>query len=148
MSHPLSLPKLIHPVSLVLAGIVGSVLVAEALPAPQTEPQIMQLQARPIEKVEEVNGAAVLGIATLGSAGVGIALTALHERDRRNRSSFQPQKISRKANPKLQRQLLRLLHEDHQAAERLVNYAALKNPGHNADWYVEKVIYDLRRDRH
>jgi hypothetical protein len=145
MSHPLSFPKIVHPVSLLLAGIVGSVLVTEALPNTD-RPQNLQQIATPIEEVQEVNGAAVLGIAALGSAGIGVTLTALHERNRRSPQpkAFQPSK----ANPKLQRQLLRLLHEDRQAAERLVSYARLKYPGHNADWYVEKVIYDLKRDRH
>jgi hypothetical protein len=145
MSHPLSFPKIVHPISLILAGIVGSVLVSEAMPRAQTLQQVSPIA--PVEEVREVNGAAVLGIAALGSAGLGMALTAMHERNRR--LPVQPKTLKTgKANPKLQRQLLRLLHEDRQAAERLVNYATLKYPGHNADWYVEKVIYDLKRDRH
>jgi hypothetical protein len=146
MSHPLSFPKIVHPVSLILAGIVGSFLVSEALPdRVQTLQQVSPIA--PVEEVQEVNGAVVLGVAALGSAGLGVALTAMHERNRR--SLVQPKAFKTgKANPKLQRQLLRLLHEDRQAAERLVNYATLKYPGHNADWYVEKVIYDLKRDRH
>ena len=152
MSHFVSLAKFTHPISLLLAGIVGSVLVAEAMPAPRTE-TIMQLTRPNTEEVQEVNGAAVLAIAALGSAGVGVALTALHERNRpskkRTSNSRSNASIgSMRANPKLQRKLLRRLHEDQRVADRLITQATFKYPGKSPDWYVEKVIYDLERDRH
>ena len=49
-------------------------------------------------------------------------------------------------NPKLRRELLRLVH-DRQTAVRLMNGTANSNPGRSANWVAEKVIYDLKRDR-
>jgi hypothetical protein len=152
MPNLVSLAKFTHPISLLLAGIVGSVLVVEAMPAPRTE-TLMQMTRPNTEEVQGVNGAAVLAIAALGSAGVGVALTALHERNRLSskRTSnrrFSAPTGSARANPKLQRKLLRLLHEDARVADRLITQASFKYPGKAPDWYVEKVIYDLERDRH
>ncbi|MBW4517267.1 MAG: hypothetical protein KME11_18830 [Timaviella obliquedivisa GSE-PSE-MK23-08B] len=152
MPHLAALAKFTHPVSLLLAGIVSSVLVAEAMPAATSE-TLMQLTRPNTEEVPEVNGAAVLAIAALGSAGVGVALTALHERNRpstkrTSNSRFSIPSSSARANPKLQRKLLRLLHEDARVADRLITQASFRYPGKAPDWYVEKVIYDLERDRH
>ncbi len=152
MPHLVSLAKFTHPISLLLAGIVGSVLAVEAMPAPKTE-TLMQLTRPNTEEVQEVNGAAVLAIAALGSAGIGVALTTLHERNRpsnkrtSNRRLAAPTSAAR-ANPKLHRKLLRRLHEDARVADRLISQATVKYPGKAPDWYVEKVIYDLERDRH
>jgi hypothetical protein len=152
MSHLVSLAKFTHPISLLLAGIVSSVLVAEAIPAPRTE-TLMQLTRPNTEEVQEVNGAAVLAIAALGSAGIGVALTALHERNRPSYKRTPKKRLGTpthitKANSKLQRKLLRLLHEDVRTADRLITQASFRYPGKAPDWYVEKVIYDLERDRH
>lgn len=151
MSHLISLAKFTHPISLLLAGIVSTVLVAEAMPAPRAE-TLMQLTRSNTEEVQEVNGAAVLAIAALGSAGIGVALTALHERNRpfkkHTNSRFNVPPGSPRASPKLQRKLLRLLHEDARVADRLITQASFRYPGKAPDWYVEKVIYDLERDRH
>jgi hypothetical protein len=145
------LARFTHPVSLVLTGIVGSLLVAEAMP----KPNLMQLRPSAEEvrgvEVSEVNGGAVLAIAALGSAGIGIALTAAHELSRPGKQGSAParnQPAAIKANPQLRRKLQRLLPEDRRIAERLITQIALKHPGKSADWYVEKVIYDLQRDRH
>jgi hypothetical protein len=83
-----------------------------------------------------------------------VALTALHERNRPSRKRVSNRRRSnvptgsRRANPKLQRKLLRLLHDDARVADRLIIQASLRYPGQAPDWYVEKVIYDLERDRH
>jgi hypothetical protein len=171
--------RFVHPVTLVLSGLLGTALVTEALSFPKAEPQSMQwmqirgaagsdrlAQANPFTQPDNqpnqpINGAAVLLLATLGCAGLGATLTTIHNYQNRDRQlshrqrprplqSFTPDKAFNpgKANPKLQRQLVRLLREDRQAADRLVKSAELKHPGHSADWYVEKVIYDLSRDRH
>lgn len=47
----------------------------------------------------------------------------------------------------LQKKLLTLLHDDGDTANRLLSQVKLKNPHKSTDWYVEKVIYDLERDR-
>jgi hypothetical protein len=143
-----ALARFTHPVSLVLTGVVGSLLIAEAMPAPQAE--LMQLRPN-AEEVRQVNGGAVLAIAALGSAGIGIALTTAHElkRPARQRSQSRNNPVAAiRANPRLQRKLMRLLHDDQKVADRLVAQTALKHPGKTPDWYVEKVMYDLQRDRH
>jgi RNA 3'-terminal phosphate cyclase len=144
-----ALARFTHPVSLVLTGIVGSLLVAEAMPAPNAE----LMQIRPTtEEVREVNGGAILAIAALGSAGIGIALTAAHELNRPAKQRSAPVRrnptAAVKVNPQLRRKLQRLLPEDRRIADRLIAQMALKHPGKSTDWYVEKVIYDLQRDRH
>lgn len=52
-----------------------------------------------------------------------------------------------RASRQLQHQLLRLLEGDRNLAMRLLSQVKMKNPGKSIDWYVEKVIYDLERDR-
>lgn len=51
-------------------------------------------------------------------------------------------------NPSVQRKLLRLVGDDRRTVMRLVNQLRLKHPGYPEDWYWEKAIYDLDRDRH
>ena len=45
----------------------------------------------------------------------------------------------------LQRQLMTIVHGDRTTADRLVSYEKRRNPGKTEQWYLEKVIYDLRR---
>jgi hypothetical protein len=47
----------------------------------------------------------------------------------------------------LQAKLVRQLNGDVQAANRLIALAKTKNPDKSMDWCVEKVIFDLQRDR-
>ena len=47
----------------------------------------------------------------------------------------------------LQIKLVRLLNGDVKAANRLIALAKTKNPDKSIDWCVEKVIFDLQRDR-
>ncbi len=51
------------------------------------------------------------------------------------------------ASPKLQKKLLILLHNDRTTANRLLAYTKQKNPHQSVNWAMEKVIYDLERDR-
>jgi hypothetical protein len=145
-----SLARFTHPVSLVLTGVVSSLLLMEAMPAPKAALMQMQPAGEVREADGEVNGAAVLAIAALGSAGIGVALTTLHERNRTSKPLVSTRRITltSAASPRLQRKLLRLLHEDQRVAERLIAQATIKHPGKTPDWYVDKVIYDLQRDRH
>lgn len=46
----------------------------------------------------------------------------------------------------LNRELLEIVR-DRDIANRLVNLAKLNYPGKSEEWYLEKVIYDLRRGR-
>lgn len=93
-----------------------------------------------------INREAVLGVAFLGSAAIGMSLTAIQERHRPARPTSSGDNFY-SANPRLQQQLLRLLHEDRGAAVRLMSQAQQKYPGRSPNWYIEKVIYDLERDR-
>lgn len=54
---------------------------------------------------------------------------------------------SGQANPRLQKKLLRLLHNDRNAAHRLLSHVQQTHPDRSPNWVVEKVIYDLERDR-
>jgi hypothetical protein len=50
-------------------------------------------------------------------------------------------------NRALQGDLLTLLKGDVPAAKRLLLQQRQRNPGKSDNWYLEKVIYDLERDR-
>ncbi|MEL6382983.1 MAG: tetratricopeptide repeat protein [Cyanobacteria bacterium J06626_18] len=50
-------------------------------------------------------------------------------------------------SPAVQRKLLRLVGDDRKIAVGLVKRLKLKHPGKPDDWYWEKAIYDLGRDR-
>lgn len=47
----------------------------------------------------------------------------------------------------VQNRLLTLVADDRKTAIRLVNQLKMRNPGMPEDWYWEKAIYDLERDR-
>lgn len=47
----------------------------------------------------------------------------------------------------IDRDLLKALQGDGELAERLLDQARLKHPGKSERWYIEKVIYDINRDR-
>ncbi|MEH2276673.1 MAG: hypothetical protein V7K40_18265 [Nostoc sp.] len=67
--------------------------------------------------------------------------------------SSQPQgKVSRAyfsdpKNRELQKRLLVLLHGDVTTAKRLLRQQRHSHQGQSDNWYLEKVIYDLERDR-
>jgi tetratricopeptide (TPR) repeat protein len=52
-----------------------------------------------------------------------------------------------KVSPAVQQKLLRLVGDDRRIAAGLVERLRLKHPGMPEDWYWEKAIYDLERDR-
>ena len=45
----------------------------------------------------------------------------------------------------LRRELLTLVHGQEDTAQRLIDLEKTKHPGHSESWYLDKVIYDLRR---
>ncbi|MGK7923929.1 MAG: hypothetical protein AB4290_01525 [Spirulina sp.] len=47
----------------------------------------------------------------------------------------------------IDRDLLEAVNGDAKLAERLLEQARFKYPGKSESWYVEKVIYDINRDR-
>ncbi len=50
-------------------------------------------------------------------------------------------------NRQLQHQLIGMLRGDVATAKRLLKQQRQLNPGNSDNWYLEKVIYDLERDR-
>ncbi|WP_242055459.1 hypothetical protein [Nostoc flagelliforme] len=48
----------------------------------------------------------------------------------------------------MQSDLLTLLKGDVATAKRLLLQQRRRKPGQSDNWYLEKVIYDLERDRH
>ena len=50
-------------------------------------------------------------------------------------------------NRQLQSELLTLLRNDTATAKRLLKQQRQQHPGKSDNWYLEKVIYDLERDR-
>jgi hypothetical protein len=46
---------------------------------------------------------------------------------------------------RLQHELLILVRGQSDTAERLINLEKIKHPGQSESWYLDKVIYDLRR---
>jgi hypothetical protein len=50
-------------------------------------------------------------------------------------------------NRNLQHQLIQMLRGDAALAKRLLRQQRQINPGRSDNWYLEKVIYDLERDR-
>ena len=103
------------------------------------------------EVAEKVSPSEVaIALAAVGGAAVGAVLIA---------SSVKPLKQTGlnlgtkdaigidQASRKLQQKLMRLLHDDRDTASRLLSQIKIKNPNKSINWYVEKVIYDLERDR-
>ncbi len=67
---------------------------------------------------------------------------------RRSKSSQNPRsKSSTLPKHHLTKRLLLLLHGNTDAAERLLTAAYKKYPHRSKQWYLEKVIRDLERDR-
>ncbi len=48
---------------------------------------------------------------------------------------------------RLERELVTMLNGNRKEAERLVSYIKRTHPGQPEDWYWDKAIYDLMRDR-
>ena len=53
----------------------------------------------------------------------------------------------RNSDAKLEAKLLNLLGGDHATASRLLDQAKDSHPNQTRSWYLEKVIWDLERDR-
>lgn len=148
--------------SAIAGGLVATSMMFAAVPSRNS--QIMQLDefAAAAPAVTETNpatdSATMIALALGGGAVLGLGVNAARTHQG-SQASTQPgtattsfgqsQNVSylNQANRSLRRKLLLLLHEDQQAAERLVQQASFKTPGKSPDWYLEKVIYDLQRDR-
>lgn len=92
--------------------------------------------------------ATILGLAAIGAGSAGVIWSL----NRQNPTS--PQSVNRKddisieqANPRLRKELLRLVGGDSRTANRLINGIKQSHPGKSINWTLEKAIYDLERDR-
>ena len=92
-----------------------------------------------------INRDRILGITALGASGVG--LTWYLAKKNRFKLNFDKNSLTiDRANHQLQQKLLRLIG-DRKTANRLIEGAKISHPERSIDWLVEKVIYDLERDR-
>jgi hypothetical protein len=155
--------KLLH-LSAAIAAILGAQISSSSLPiAAQTvTSQIERNSNREIltaqiyrsnpRNEEGLDPNLMLALAGLGGGAAAIALAA------RNNGYFKSQPKARpvavggsmcveQASRHLQKRLMSLLHDERDTANRLLYQAQLKNPNKSVDWYMEKVIYDLKRDR-
>lgn len=147
MFYPASLSRTVVQASLWVSAIAGSLLTVALHPVSATPETQSSIQTQPAE----VNREAVLAIALGGSAAIGLGLSAAVNRNGNRHSLAQSDRFGavsfdRVSRP-LQQKLIRALHGDRPAANRLFTQASFKTPGKSSDWYAEKVIYDLERDR-
>jgi len=91
---------------------------------------------------------------TLVLAAVGIGAAGVIWNLKRQNKSFSSQSGNHhkdisieQANPRLRNELLRLVGGDRRTANRLITGIKQSHPGKSINWVVEKVIYDLERDR-
>lgn len=134
-----------------VAMIIG--MLALGIPSLPNSSSVQQAQLRSPRVESEPNYRTVAGwtIAALGAGVVGLGWHNSRSNQLRFAStgSLKPSSVRLdRANRTLQRRLLSLLHDDRQAADRLVAGVQLNHPNRSIDWCVEKVIYDLNRDRH
>lgn len=86
----------------------------------------------------------LLTVALVGGTAAGVILTT----KKANKTSDRPSTTQiDQASPKLRKQLLTLLHNDKETADRLVAQIKRNNPNQSTNWAAEKAIYDLERDR-
>ncbi|MBW4467093.1 MAG: hypothetical protein KME07_16835 [Pegethrix bostrychoides GSE-TBD4-15B] len=88
----------------------------------------------------------IAGLAIVGAGAGVIAYSA--------KRAYLPQSAkqssgqsSGQVNSRLQKKLLRQLHNDRNAAHRLLTHVQQTHPDRSPNWVIEKVIYDLERDR-
>jgi hypothetical protein len=111
------------------------------------------------EVVEQIEPTGImLGLLVLGSVAIVINLSQRNANDGLRPAGgdrsisiisrkSETDSILQQASRRLRQKLLTLLHNDWDAANRLLAKVKTKNPHKSNDWYVEKVIYDLERDR-
>lgn len=123
-----------------LAALIGSVVTAQGLlglaARPVTTAQLSDSRSIQVETPDQdTRFTAAVVLAALGIGIIGYSWT-------------QSRKSSGSHVSSVDRQLLLLMHQDRAAAERLVDQMQRKHPEKSRQWCVEKVKYDLARDRH
>ncbi|MEM7714102.1 MAG: hypothetical protein AAF349_11105 [Cyanobacteria bacterium P01_A01_bin.68] len=89
----------------------------------------------------------VLVLAGVGTAGIILSLNRQNKPFSTPEANRQEDISIEQANPRLRQQLLRLVGGSRQTANRLVAGVKKNHPEKSINWALEKVIYDLERDR-
>lgn len=130
-----------------------------ALTNAQTQTVLADISTTTLEVKEKVDPAAImLGLAVVGGGAIAVTLSVRNANNPFKPSSnlysskFSPRSTENtiridQASRELQKKLLRLLHDDQNTANRLLSQVKINNPTRSINWCVEKVIYDLERDR-
>jgi hypothetical protein len=156
--------KRIPVFKLLATGVIASLLSVQHLPFGfPVKQEVVQLAVSnsPTDDTAKpaIAPAIVLAGVAVGGIVIGTALNSGKNQDNTKISSArsnwshssQNQVVTKNIDQvrgKLQKKLLTLLHNDRNAANRLLAQAQVKYPNKTIDWYAEKVIYDLERDRH
>ncbi|GAP97743.1 hypothetical protein NIES2104_42900 [Leptolyngbya sp. NIES-2104] len=125
-----------------MAALVGSVVTAQGFfglaSRPVTTAQFSEPRSIQVEAPDaDTRSTAAFVLTALGLGAVGYGWV----------QSRKPSG-SRVHYGQIDRQLLLLMHQDRAAAERLVDQMQRKHPERSRQWCIEKVKYDLQRDRH
>ena len=143
--------------TLIGTGVVGGIaLPAKAIEEPpatsSTELVLSQNFERTINNSEPAddfkNIVGLTGLA-IGTGVVGYHLTRAYKPSLVNSLPNTNQghaSLIDRVNPKLRKELLRLVH-NRAIATRLLSGTLTSHPGRSANWAAEKVIYDLKRGR-
>lgn len=131
--------KLFH-LGLALIASIGMISTATPLPA--------QAIGNDSENRSTDMAQTIAGLAILGGGAAVIVYSA-------KQGNYLPQIANRSTNlqqtnqadPRLQKKLLQLLHNDRNTANRLLSHVKSTHPDQSQNWIIEKVIYDLERDR-
>ncbi len=133
------------PIGAVLATIISTQLpVTSTQRIQSTQSQLLAQSYNPTSPENNDNGGRILTTALVVG---GIATGGYLATKKTNTAKSNTNSELNKASPKLQKKLLILLHNDRTTANRLVAYTKQTNPQKSANWAMEKVIYDLERDR-
>lgn len=135
---------------IVAVAAVASLLTTTTLNTTSVRDANLSSTSRETEQASQIG--LILSAAAVVGLGVG-ALQANKSTNKTGAASHQQYQQEHniltidQVNSKLRAQLLTLLHRDIPGINRLLNQAKFKYPNRTNNWYAEKVIYDLTRDR-
>lgn len=157
MTSTLALPEkdTEHKVKAITSNLVSTSAIDAYTELTSAETLIALADSRNNPDVVEVDPTAIMLVAAVGGIGIGVALNAskakifsAHSTTDRGSISVTEDAIRiEQASRNLRKELLRLLHDDRNTANRLLSQVRKNNPNRSVNWCVEKVIYDLERDR-
>lgn len=134
------------PIGAVLATIISTQIPGFTSNQPLQLSQL-PLSAEPYNSTSPENndgdGRLLTTALVVGGIATGGYLATKKANSAKSNSNSQIDQVS----PKLQKKLLILLHNDRTTANRLLAHTKRTNPQKSVHWAMEKVIYDLERDR-